>query len=224
VDVGDMKISTPGAALASRHLASMQSEGYIEVPGNTIGPGEPLWVTRSLQNASVRLASAEADWLEAEVARTYRRNVHDRYGYGYFFYVLYAFEPWQTTRLAGYEPASPAAACGAHPTHPDTSHTKSSPAGDHVAPAVTVHKDTPATTMHDRRVDVGDMKISTPGPVTASGHPGTARLDRSVEVPINTIGAGVPLWVTRGLQDAEQRIAEAQAAWVEADAKRYYLR
>jgi hypothetical protein len=43
-------------------------------------------------------------------------------------------------------------------------------------------------------------------------------------VPINTIGAGVPLWVTRGLQDAEQRIAEAQAAWVEADAKRYYLR
>lgn len=222
VKMGDFKISAP---FTSARPTAARSDGMIGVPANTIGSGAPLWVIRGLQDADVRIARAEADWVE----RSARHASGHRWWRGGFARAgdlcCAGLHSWPLVALPGFEMGqyreSPEARSGAAagPAHAATpAADRAAPAGEgHVAPSVTVRADGAPASAHDRRMQVGDIKISTP---RTGGRASAPRSDGLIGVPSNTIDPGLPLWAVRGLQDAEVRIANAKAGWIEARAHR----
>lgn len=110
-----MRISMPAwaspalptvAASSASTTSATRSDGLIEVPSNTLGPGEPLWKRREREDAARKLAQAEADYAADLAERADRefdiRERSARYGYypyhhgGFYSHSSYWPRHWPT--------------------------------------------------------------------------------------------------------------------------------
>ncbi|HVU62998.1 MAG TPA: hypothetical protein VHC70_03410 [Phycisphaerales bacterium] len=73
VDVGDVKISQPGAAGMAQAESTPRADGAVAMPANTYGPGEPMWQIREREAAQTKMMKADADLarIDADRARPY---------------------------------------------------------------------------------------------------------------------------------------------------------
>lgn len=96
----------------------------------------------------------------------------------------------------------------------------------HQPPRVIVHTGAPAADTRDSRVDLGNnMRISMspwssppalPSAISSPAAPATpAGEGKLIEVPANTLGPGEPLWKIREREDAERKLAAAQAQYAQ---------
>ena len=211
--------------------AAFRSERTIAVPANTVETAAPVWYTRSVQSADLRLARATADWVEAQAdLLEHRRSslgVHTSFlsidpliyswpaGVGHGFTPVAIELPEDPDGDADAEidnepartdePAQPAA-----PPRPAAAEDDDE---EYTGPRITVHRNGAARRDADRSV----TRIHLPGGTYPVG---SVAARGAVAVPENTLYAGPPTWYIRGLQAADVRIANATADWVEAKADR----
>jgi len=218
-----------GVAPVQRAAEPSAAGHAIPVPANTVFEGPPLWYTRGLQSADLRIANATADWIEAQADRLERR----RFSVGVPSSVLY-LEPlilpwpmgtWYTPQagplVLDMDDGADGGAAEARPApvdddaQPSPARQRPGAASDqeYTGPVVVVRRNGAARAADGPPV----RRIHLPGgTVTIGGAPARG----AIPVPANTLYDGPPLWYVRGLQSADLRIANATADWVEAQAGR----
>lgn len=213
----------------SDHASPASGPGHaIPVPSNTLHDDTPLWYTRGLQSADLRLAHGTADWVEAQADRIGRRRA-DIGVHSSFLYIDPLIYPWPAGASLGVVPmpmgmpgdmdgdrmfdADADAAEDDGREQPEPARPPAARDDDYTGPRITVHRNGAPRRDADRTV----TRIHLPGGSFAVG---SAAARGAIPVPANTLFDGPPTWYIRGMQSADLRIANATADWVEAQADR----
>jgi len=161
---------------------------WIQVPTNTLGTGQPLWMRRDRQAAEARLAQARADIAEREAG-------------------------WGGLDFAPQSADAAVVAVGdalwfVGESRPELA--ASSPL-ESITPRQRAAVLSPATR-------AGNTPESDAAAIAPAVFTPPTRDPTWIEVPGNTLGTGQPLWMRRDRQAAESRLAQARADIAEREA------